>query len=315
MPRKAKVVRLRRDLPATWQEALEEFLVLKRAQGAAPRTLKDYQAHVTRFFSRYPDCWPGGVKRAALDYMAQDASPAYYNLKREYLGAFFAWCVREGLLSENPLAALRKKRTEGREVALDAETLTRLLALPDQSRFAGLRDFALLCLQLDTGLRPSEALALLPRDFNLRTLEVTVRAEAAKTRLARTLPISPATAEAVAKLLAARPQSWGPKTPVFCTEDGRKMSPWTWTWRMAQYSQKLGVKVRPYDLRHAFALEYLRRGGSALALQKTLGHRDLTMTKRYVALTQQDLREEHSKASPLAALLPRRTRVRKLMTQ
>lgn len=59
-------------------------------------------------------------------------------------------------------------------------------------------------------------------------------------------------------------------------------------------------------------MQYLRNGGSALALQKTLGHRDLTMTKRCVALTQQDLHEQHNKASPRTALLPKRRSVRKL---
>ena len=66
------------------------------------------------------------------------------------------------------------------------------------------------------------------------------------------------------------------------------------------YSKTLKTSIRPYDLRHAFALQFLRNGGHALALQRTLGHTDLTMTKRYVALTEADLRQQHTIASPLA---------------
>jgi len=306
-----KVVRLRKDAPATWQEAAKQFLLLKQAQGLAPRTLEDYRRHLERFFAKHPECWPKDVKAAALDYMAEQVAPAYFNLKLKHLKAFFAWCHREGILPSNPLESLRYRRAEGRVVQLDAKTLSDLLSLPDKDTFSGLRDFALLCLTMDTGIRPSEALSLLPSDVNLRSMEVHVRAEQAKTRIPRTLPISPTTAEAIAKLLGARHPSWGEKVPVFCTQDGAPMSIHGWRYRLQVYSRKLGVKVRPYDLRHAFALHYLRNGGNALALQRTLGHRDLTMTKRYVALTQQDLREQHTLASPLQALLPKRNRVRK----
>ncbi|MEW6065058.1 MAG: tyrosine-type recombinase/integrase [Bacillota bacterium] len=49
-------------------------------------------------------------------------------------------------------------------------------------------------------------------------------------------------------------------------------------------------------MRHAFASNYLRNSGHALALQRTLGHTDLSMTKRYVALSNNDLREQHATA-------------------
>lgn len=56
--------------------------------------------------------------------------------------------------------------------------------------------------------------------------------------------------------------------------------------RLKMYSKTLKTSIRPYNLRHAFALQFLRNGGHTLALQRTLGHTDLTMTKRYVALTE-----------------------------
>jgi hypothetical protein len=38
-------------------------------------------------------------------------------------------------------------------------------------------------------------------------------------------------------------------------------------------------------------------------LQREMGHSDLDMTKRYLALSEDDLREAHAKASPLNSLL------------
>ena len=50
-----------------------------------------------------------------------------------------------------------------------------------------------------------------------------------------------------------------------------------------------GVSLRPYDLLHAFALNFLRNGGNVFALQRIMGHSNLNMTKRYSALTQNDI--------------------------
>ncbi|MDP2858416.1 MAG: tyrosine-type recombinase/integrase, partial [Bacillota bacterium] len=82
--------------------------------------------------------------------------------------------------------------------------------------------------------------------------------------------------------------------------------------RFDTYGKELGEKIRPYDLRHSFALNYLRQGGNAFGLQRTLGHSSMAMTRRYVNLTQLDLKQLHSTASPLKKLLLRQGRVRKL---
>ncbi len=48
----AKVVRVEKRLPDTWEDALRDFLNLKRAQGVSETTEKDYQKHVRHFFKR-----------------------------------------------------------------------------------------------------------------------------------------------------------------------------------------------------------------------------------------------------------------------
>ena len=81
---------------------------------------------------------------------------------------------------------------------------------------------------------------------------------------------------------------------------------------MEYYSNKLGQKIRPYNLRHCFALMYLRNGCNAFGLQKTLGHTDMSMTRKYVNLTGEDLQEAHRTASPLNKIAPvKRKRIRK----
>ncbi|WP_268921745.1 tyrosine-type recombinase/integrase [Metabacillus schmidteae] len=81
---------------------------------------------------------------------------------------------------------------------------------------------------------------------------------------------------------------------------------------MDGYSKEIFLKIRPYDLRHAFAIMYLRNGGNAFSLRKVMGHENMDMTKRYLNITGQDLREVHQHASPLNNLIPKKkSRIRK----
>ena len=306
----AKILRIRKDLPTSWQDAMQQYLWFKQAEGLREITLKGHRDVISLFFKRHPEAFdPAKLRPSVYAFMGEKIKPATYNIRRNYLRQFFDWCLREGIFAENPLQGLKKRKDDGRAANLDADTLTRLLALPDTSTFAGLRDYALLLLTLDTGIRPKEAFSLFIADMNLRSLEVYIRSEVAKTKISRTLPISPVTAEAVRSLTASRHPAWGDNVPVFSSAEGTPLRNDTWGDRLERYSRQLGVKVYPYALRHAFALQFLRNGGHALALQKTMGHADLTMTKRYVALTQQDLREQHAIASPLNSLLPKKHRV------
>jgi len=84
----------------------------------------------------------------------------------------------------------------------------------------------------------------------------------------------------------------------------------SWRQRPTSYSARLGMRIRPYDLRHAFALSYLRNGGNTLSLQRIMGHTDLTMTKRYVAYTLGDIKEQHAKALPVNKLVLEKKRVK-----
>lgn len=55
-----------------------------------------------------------------------------------------------------------------------------------------------------------------------------------------------------------------------------------------------------HALRHTFAVNYLRRGGSVFHLQKVLGHSSLEMTRRYANLVTEDLQAVHERVSLLS---------------
>lgn len=309
MPR-AKILQFVSDQPATWQDLLDEFLTFKRAQGRCQRTLEDYRNIVRLFFKRYPLAWnSANLKNHLMDFLSSSKTPTTYNIRLAYLKCFFSWLVEEDILSINPLTGFKQRKSASRIVHIEPKILKELLTLPKTSTYSGLRDYALILLHLDSGIRPLEALTLLPCDFNYRGKEITIRAENAKTRISRTLPLSDITAKAIRKLLETRPSKWNGEVPIFANWEGRVMNGETWSEKFREsYSKKLGVKIRPYDLRHCFALNFLRNGGNVFALQRIMGHTNLDMTKRYLALTQNDIQEEHARSGPLTKIAAKFTR-------
>lgn len=114
-----------------------------------------------------------------------------------------------------------------------------------------------------------------------------------------TLVLSPFTAQAFAKFLKVRPEWWSEDVPSFATENGRSLDRSQRAAKVREYCPQAGVKVTPYGLRHSFVTESLKASNDPFALQRILGHQDLTMTRHYVRYLQDDIREAHDKASPV----------------
>ncbi len=68
--------------------------------------------------------------------------------------------------------------------------------------------------------------------------------------------------------------------------------------RLKQVAREHGIEqnVYPHRLRHTYATELLRHGVSLPGVMKLLGHRNLTMTLRYVEITNVDLGRDYLRA-------------------
>ncbi|WP_442603804.1 tyrosine-type recombinase/integrase [Paenibacillus sp. KN14-4R] len=311
------MVRVRKvieDERVTWADALDGFLTWKTAEGISEQTYEDYDKCVRLFIRRFPNAWDSVecLSESLLAHLSDEIKPATFNNRLVYLRTFLNWCVEKRIIESNPIKNIKKRKDEGRVVNLDISVIQQLLALPNQKTFVGLRDYTLILMTLDNGIRPKEAMSLLPMDFSLAASEVRIPASKAKTRVSRTLPLSEPTVKSLKRLLAARPPEWGSDVPIFCSYEGNQMTRHTWGDRMEIYCKQLGTRLRPYDLRHVFSLQFIRNGANAFTLQKALGHSNLAMTQRYVALIESDIKEEHAKATPLLTLLPEKKRIKNL---
>jgi integrase/recombinase XerD len=69
---------------------------------------------------------------------------------------------------------LETEKTETRIVNIDEDALGKLVSAPNLNTFAGIRDYALILLQLDTGIRPKEALTLIETDVCFNPMLVNI---------------------------------------------------------------------------------------------------------------------------------------------
>lgn len=301
----------------SYQTLKKQFVFFKKAQGLSERTLDDYNVTFNAFEKYYTKdrMELQALKQSLLEMFVplSQGSPATFNRPYSNLSCFFNWAVTNEYMEKNPLkmTGLKKKRDEGKIRNIPEDIIKRILGCIDINTYIGLRDYALIVLTLDTGIRPSEACGVEPRDLDLEHAELTVRKEVAKTRVKRVLPLSYQTTEIFRKFMAIRDTNWNKY--IFLTIDGEQFSTNAWEFRTQYYSKKVGYDFTPYDFRHTFAILYLKNGGNVFALQKLLGHKDLTMTKRYVNFAQSDIVEQHISASPVNRFIQRTTRIKKMV--
>jgi integrase/recombinase XerD len=237
------------------------------------------------------------VTGAIVRLRSDGVSPVSVNTYLRCINAFLAWLHREGYSAE-PLCIPKLKEPKKVLSTFTPEHIKTIVAFKPRT-LNDRRIHTLACLLLDAGLRISEALQLRRKDLDLDNLLVKLNGKGAKQRI---VPISLEMRKILFKWM--REQSINsPEAMVFTTRTGTALSKRNAQRDLVTLAKRLhitGVRVSPHTFRHTFAVNYIRNGGSALHLQRVLGHSTLEMTRRYVNLDQSDLSAVHERLSCLA---------------
>ena len=220
------------------------------------------------------------------------------------LSTALTWAVEQGLLTHNPARAVALPRKVYRLEYLSREEAAQLLAEAERrARQGGTKEWArwvAVALGLYAGLRRGEALGLRWRDINLDAGQLSVEHSFSglpKSGKARYLPLPQALRSLLAEWRRHCPKTdAGVVCPVLCKGQ----------WRAARKEPRgmielyrtagLRVPAAPWHcLRHSFASAFVMNGGSLPALQKLLGHADLTTTQIYAHLGRDFLAEQIDK--------------------
>jgi site-specific recombinase XerD len=270
------------------EQGRQLFLSELRARGVSTHTVLAYATDIRQFIAYLEetnlaaDRWDR-VERADLtEYLSDLARQGRTGVTRARKLASLRECCRflaeQGYLLASPAAAIampRKERTA--RVYLRPDEYTRLLSAAGGHS----RDFAILQLFLQTGIRVAELVHLTIRDVDLdgRTLQV-----AGKGSKERIIDLEKRSLQALKHYLHQRPQSLDDH--LFLNYAGTGLSDRGVKKLVEKYRVQAGItkQISCHSLRHTFATYKAERGVSAFQIQQWLGHSSVTTSQIYVHL-------------------------------
>ena len=239
-----------------------------------------------------------GMKQAN----GQKISATAINTYTRAVKSFWSWLLREGIIKSNPLASVPAPKTGKRlPKVLTEDELRRVLRVASKSD----RDYAIVSLLLDSGIRLGELVGLSPDDVENDRVRVIGKGDkqryayiSKETRLAVTLYYADERPEPVAD------------SRLFLTKFGYPLT----ASRVQKILERIGKeaevsqRLSPHKLRHSFATLSLRYGSNLEVLRRQLGHSDTKVTEVYLSLADADIAEAHRKTSPVTNLMARKAK-------
>jgi tyrosine recombinase XerC len=299
-------------------EQIEAFLeYLRLVRNASPHTLNHYSRDLqscAAFLGRAGvRKWPDASVPALRRYVAGLHEAQYQRTsiarKVSAIRSFFKFLYRRGAMETDPARALTLPRKPARlPRILSPDQVAALLAAPDVSKPAGLRDKGILEVLYASGLRVSELVSLDISQVLVGSDALRVKGKGNKQRLV--LLGKPALVAVDAYLakgreaLAERRKTFDAdaEKALFLNSSGARIGSRGVHRIVRKYSlaSGLGNAVTPHVLRHCFASHLLDRGADLRAVQELLGHASLATTQIYTHVTPGRLKAIYNQAHPRA---------------
>lgn len=176
------------------------FMNEKALEGLRDRTLDDYQQHL-KYFKRYIDDYVTDFKdrisvetfKSYVYYMSIEKKLSNFtvNAMLRTLKVYLNWLFENKYINSNFSIKIKLLKVPKDTVKpLTKQEIRKMLDACDMSTYSGFRDYTLMILILDCGIRIGEASNLLVSDVNFKQAILTVRWEVSKTNDIRYLPLS-----------------------------------------------------------------------------------------------------------------------------
>jgi integrase/recombinase XerD len=219
------------------------------------------------------------------------------------LRSFYRHLRRQNLVADDPTVHLRAPRQTRRlPQVLTRDEVASLIAQPQGTAPAALRDRALLEIMYACGLRASEAIGLEVGDIDLEDGILRARGKGAKERL---VPIGSEAARALSLYLTrGRIRLVGDRLEarLFVNHRGGGLTRQGLYKIVQRHARSAGLdgRMSPHTLRHTFATHLLAGGCDLRSLQEMLGHADIATTQVYTHLSADRLKDVYFEAHPRA---------------
>jgi integrase/recombinase XerD len=293
----------------TFEQAAKSYLLHKRSLNLSPRSLEFYEEALRHFERTFRNqniqmdlqrMSARQIKEHYIGYMLEHGLASHtINNRIRACKTFFRFLYEERMIKQPIFDQLRLIAAEKKMIqTLTKEQVLALLNQPDRNTFTGFRDYTIMMLLLETGMRISECLALELGDVLLKDRELIIRM--GKGRKARRVPIQKTCIQILQQYIAARGEL--DTKALFVNVEDERLGKRTIQENIQEYGKSAGiegVRVSPHTFRHTMAKFYIINGGDIFTLQKILGHSTLDMVRYYVELFSTDIKDQHQKYSPV----------------
>lgn len=231
--------------------------------------------------------------------------------------SFFNWCYQEELIDINPASRLVAPRPPKKiRPTFKPEHIEKMLAACDLSTDLGFRDYVMLLLLLDTGMRLGEISILRVADVHDTYVKVF-----GKGRKEREIGIHPEMSKLLWKYIHKYRRPKNPDEAALFLSCGDKRNGQALSYegvqeairRIQETSGLRDIKFSAHVFRHTFAKMYMEQGGEIFKLSREMGHSDVQVTKIYLEnFGSTEARKQHAAFSPISLIqLKKSTRSRK----
>jgi len=284
------------------REVRDFWLVALKSEGARPDTLRSYREHSDLLLRHLGEreLSPFTIRAFLSDYADGHANASLRTVFTS-IRAWLRWAARESLLPEAVLTGLRppKKEDAPKRVYASGQLQALFRILEAERTPLGLRDYALVALLADTGLRATEACSVTLA--HLQDGAISIRHS--KGRRPRSVFLGRAAEKAVARYLASgRPRLRPRCEALLVSQDGTEITRNTVRLALNRLSVKVGFKLSAHRFRHTWTTLLLRRGADLETLRQLGGWADYSVIKTYAHLADGDLRAAQERLSPLDGL-------------
>ncbi|MFS0556883.1 tyrosine-type recombinase/integrase [Brevibacillus sp. 179-C9.3 HS] len=312
-------------------EAFKLFVSVKESENVKPRTKAEYHVQFGYFRewlnSNYSEPLnvqdiSSSIIRSYINYLAYEKiryegvdhrvindvrglSPYSVNIRIRFLKAWFNVLVKEQMLIKNPANSIKLMKVEiDTKQSLSEEEVRLLLQQPNQKSFAQFRDFVMIMLFIDSGMRVQEVCSLDIEDIDFASRCINLPAVKNKNRKNRIIPLSNQMSRLLQELCSDTQRYFDTKV-VFVSNFGERLTADGIRTNLTKYAKKAGItrSVTPHAFRRFYAKHSALNGMDIFTLQRVLGHADITTTRRYVQLGKDDLITQHNQFSPLANVI------------
>lgn len=250
-----------------------------------------------------------GINKANIDKrhdVGKEISDVTINGYLRNIKAFFSYAEEKNLVKNTNISSIKfHKVTRKLKEQLTDDEYKKLVKGLDLSKFHEFRDYTIINLIFDSGMRLGETLQLKIDNIDLSRRTIFLDGEVTKGRKDRVVFFS----YEMQKLL----QRWLKFKDVMQESDllfptqrtNRKIEQGNFERNFRGYlaRAKINKNITPHGLRNNFSRRFLLNGGSIFVLSKILGHSSVSVTeKAYLDLQDEDLRKKYMNYSPLETM-------------